>query len=522
MEIRDYEKILDAMQETGVYVIRESDHVILYFNRRVSQVAPKVRIGMPCQDVWEGYCDNCPLWTIGNRRENRTINYNPHLGGVVDITATRILWEDWIPAFAVTVTPHMESTGFPYRRVLRINLTQDRFAVAKAAPGEELLLGDTGVYSQWLEELARDKLIHPNDLDRLMAVARPEHLRQTLRPGIPVNCIYRRRWPEGFRWNLLEIVADAGYAPDNQRAVLCLKDVHDVLRQGLEREEITQRSQEIIRFLGKQSFGIYRVNLNTGTANLVRVDGQMREELSAVQVDWDEWARPRAEQRIHPDYQQEFIEKFSLEGLRIAQDAGEEKVELLCLWSTGADYRYISASARFGQERDGNRYAVIATQDVDERMRQELKNRQDLQDRARIIGSLIGMFVATYYIDLEKETFRVVSQLNRVGEVLGDEVNCTAALRVYAQNFVHPDDREEYLRVMSCDNWRKTLGWWNPYISFEYRKNPVGLPEEPGNVVWMRCTAVLAQSSPDGQPRAVVYVAQDVSESRQGGEQASS
>jgi len=503
------------MQEVGIYVVRESDRAILYFNRRMRQAAPQIRIGMACHQMWEGCCDNCPLNTIGDRTENRTINFNPGLGGVVDITATRTLWEGWVPAVVIVVTPHMESAGFPYRRVMRVDLTQDRYAVAKAAPGEELMPGNSGVYSEWLDTQAG--VIHPNDLERLMAFARLEHLRQTLQPGVPMNCIYRRRCPEGFRWNLLEIVTDAGYAPDNQRAVLCVKDVHDMLQQGLEREEITQRSQEIIRFLGEQSFGIYRVDLDTGSAGLVRVDGRMQEELSAEEVNWDNWFFPRAEQWVHPDYLRECVEKFSLEGLRNARQAGAEKSELLLQWSAGPDYRYLFASARFSQKTDGSWYAVIATQDVDERMRQELKDRQALQDRAHIISSLTSMFVATYYIDLEKDSFRVVNQLNRMGEVLGDEVNCAAALQVYAQNFVHPDDREEYLRIMNCDNWRQKLGWWNPYISYEYRKNLDGLPAEPEGEGWMRCTAVLAQSRPDGRPKAVVYVAQDVSGRRQCG-----
>ena len=40
------------MPETGVYVIREEDHGILYFNKRVQEVSPDVRLGMACHDVW--------------------------------------------------------------------------------------------------------------------------------------------------------------------------------------------------------------------------------------------------------------------------------------------------------------------------------------------------------------------------------------------------------------------------------------------------------------------------------------
>ena len=47
MESRDYEKILNAMPETGIYVIRESDRSVLYVNRRAREVCSNIRLGAP-------------------------------------------------------------------------------------------------------------------------------------------------------------------------------------------------------------------------------------------------------------------------------------------------------------------------------------------------------------------------------------------------------------------------------------------------------------------------------------------
>ena len=54
MESKDYERILDAMPETAVYVIRKDDHGILYYNRRVHAVSPEAQLGMACHEVWSG------------------------------------------------------------------------------------------------------------------------------------------------------------------------------------------------------------------------------------------------------------------------------------------------------------------------------------------------------------------------------------------------------------------------------------------------------------------------------------
>ena len=43
MESKDYEIILNSMPETGIYVIRQDNHSLLYFNKRVQTVSPETR-----------------------------------------------------------------------------------------------------------------------------------------------------------------------------------------------------------------------------------------------------------------------------------------------------------------------------------------------------------------------------------------------------------------------------------------------------------------------------------------------
>lgn len=132
------------------------------------------------------------------------------------------------------------------------------------------------------------------------------------------------------------------------------------------------------------------------------------------------------------------------------------------------------------------------------------------EELADIIGSLSRLFFSTYYINLEQDTYRAVTQLRRVGDVLGSVVNYTSALRIYAQYFVHPDDQAEYLRVMDMEHLRRELRWWQPYVAVEYRRPA----EEPGKWDWVRATAVLAHAGEGDLPLTAVYVAQDISGGR--------
>ncbi len=559
MESRDYEKILDAMQHTGVYVIKADSKEVLYCNKRMREAVPGMRLGMICGEAVGGACNNCPLLTIGDKAESRAISYNDAFGGVVDIAAARTMWEDRVPAFVISISPHQDAAGYAYRKILQADLLQDRF--------------------------------------------------RAVRPG------------------------------------------EDGVREGLVRDEVRARRKKIIRTLGEENFGVYLIDLESGFATLVRLDGVYQDEFSARSVEWDVWLEVRVRELIHPAYREGIFSRFSLKSLRRAAATGQKNQKYIYLWGKEGAYRYVSASARLGEERDGRSYAVLAAQDVDGRVRQELAHTQRdiqmaavlksryqimntvdlhtglcervfldkvgtnldsqsgdyeayihraaeefvhpedraeflrslsldhlrkraaeageyleevcryrlrgepvrwleqhviysrqkpslegeerltanilgrditrerereenssraLRDRTEIIRSMSGLFFSTYYVDLEEGTFRVVNQLGKVGEVLGGVVNYGAALEVYARNFIHPGDQKEYLRVMNLENWRETLRWWHPLVSMEYRKRA----EVPGekDCGWIRATAVLAQSTQEGMPQTVVYVAQDITE----------
>ena len=92
MDIKNYEKILDSIPETGIYVVREDNHEILYFNRRIQEMEPMVRRGMTCDGLWVHSCANCPLLTMGDKEENRAVSYNSPVGKAVDLVAKKIMW----------------------------------------------------------------------------------------------------------------------------------------------------------------------------------------------------------------------------------------------------------------------------------------------------------------------------------------------------------------------------------------------------------------------------------------------
>lgn len=220
---------------------------------------------------------------------------------------------------------------------------------------------------------------------------------------------------------------------------------------------------------------------------------------------------------VHREDAERFVSFTRLDQLRRA--AAGEKAERSLLYRRKAEegFRW-NLMEVIPDHHGGTRFLTLCIKDVDDLVRESAQREglaaRTLADRAYIISSLSSLFFSTYYVDLEKDTFRAVTQLSRVGDVLGDEVNFTAALAIYSSHFIHPEDREEYRKVMCLANLRESLRWWHPSVAFEYRR----LPEEPdggtGGCAWVRASAVLARTGEDDLPKTAVYVAQDITNGR--------
>ncbi|MCD7725645.1 MAG: response regulator [Clostridiales bacterium] len=647
MRTKEYEIMLNALQKTGVYVIREDNHQILYYNRRVQEVAPDIEKGMVCHELWKSNCANCPLLHIGDRQEARSVNYNDPFGKAVEIAATRILWEDTIPAFMIAVTSYTEGTNRIYHKVLRGNLSTDSFEMIKV--DEEDMReadGQSGSLSRWLERVVEKGTIYEEDIERYRRFIQIDRLKEELKNGAQnLNCIYRRRDGDRFKWHTLEIIPDYyAYTDENQIVMIYLKDVHDTFTSGLDREEINIRNQEIISSLGELNFAIYMVDLQSGGVHIVKATEKIKKNARTDIFLWDHVFAGKAIDYVAVEDRQEYMLRFSLDAMRQAWRDKEEKRTFTCRALLHGEWRYVLVSAYFKTNRKQGGYAILAFQDVDERTKKEMQrtrndrrmaaiiksrysilNTVDLEsgkceriylresssgrrlegdynyyilkalaesvaeaDKERfremfllenlrqkaetvqdykeelfqyrlkgasllwveehvlyirqgnktvvnilgrditseklaeehayrdsmekilIINSLSSMFFATYYMDLEHDSFRPVTQKAEVGSALGDERNSTQAFLLYAQNFVHPDDREEYLAHTANQNLLETLGREHPLSAFEYRM----MPDENNRRAWIRATIVLAETAVDGRPKRALYVAQDVTESK--------
>lgn len=263
---------------------------------------------------------------------------------------------------------------------------------------------------------------------------------------------------------------------------------------------------------------ILQVDLESDSCTVLKSDPEgWQPGEGSLSLQMERFARGGA---IHPEDVERFVDFTRPAQLCRMPAPGQDALSLIYRRRVEGGYRW-NLMEVVPDRVEKMRYAILCVKDIHdvlqegfereglgERSRELLRN---LEDRDYIISSLSSLFFSTYYVDLAQDSFRAVTQLRGVREVLGSEVSCSGALRLYANHFVHPEDREDYLRVMNVRNLRENLRWWQPCVAMEYRKLSEDPAVGPDVYSWVRATAVLARTGQDDMPETAVYVAQDIS-----------
>lgn len=273
--------------------------------------------------------------------------------------------------------------------------------------------------------------------------------------------------------------------------------------------------ETILMSIEEQSYGIYVINLEDATFNPVRASEQVKDAIAAGCDTWPKVVDYIKALCFHPDDRDEFHSKFTFEALQEACSHGLAREGMTARRLFGDEYRYVSITAYILQANSGRRYAIVTMQDIDESVRREQETSQTVLDRASMIRSLASLYYAVYYIDLENCEFSPVRQLDEVGRLFGDGTNYIEGAKAYMESFIHPDDRDEYLEKMGYERLVNTLSKEHPFASVEYRRIRY---MEDGSYVpdgWVRASVVLAGTLANGKPKAAMYVAQEITESKE-------
>lgn len=319
------------------------------------------------------------------------------------------------------------------------------------------------------------------------------------------------RGEEDHEYRYMAIIA---YFGENHGAkhytILALQNVDKRIRQE---HTLSLRDMQLAAILKSRYSVMTTVYLENGQCERIWINEKTNIQ-KVLTGSYHQYFQKAIESTVYAEDIEAFRKVMSPEHLYQKAASTRDYFEEICQYRiSGNSLQWIEQHVIYA--RQGKRMSVnILGRDITREKIQEELRRKGEQEQADIISTLGGMFFATYYADLEQDTFRSVTQLQEVEKTLDGKMDYATGLRTYAEKFVHPDDREEYLDVLSAGNLRRTLSKKQPYVTLAYRKLPENENIRPGEYGWIRSTAVMSQTDEDGKARSIVYAAQDVTESK--------
>ncbi|WP_195376585.1 ATP-binding protein [Anaerotruncus rubiinfantis] len=352
MSAENLKNLLDALADISVYVIEESTHKLLYFNRRCQDTGRgKAALGTKCHEVWPEVCANCPLNLLGDKQSGRLVCYDPLLRATVDVTANRIFWDGQIPAVVVTASPHKldfeEEQGLQkieqmyakslvtvFGECIIANLTADYYVNCQ----KDSLWTDIPEQGNFEMENCKyaKKVLHPDDLEAFNHHFSRQAMLRLFGEGKKQISKRLRRLTSDGTYHMVDFHAAKIQALGDAECwcVLVFRDVQDefLLEQ--------QRNVEISQLATAAKIAyqmLIAVNLTQNTYHMLEYE-RFPVKKPGDAGSFDDLIEAELA-TVHPDHRPEFIGKFS-RGALTAAFSGGERIVTMKVPHLGADGIY--------------------------------------------------------------------------------------------------------------------------------------------------------------------------------------
>jgi len=119
-----------------------------------------------------------------------------------------------------------------YTKILRINLTDDSYQIVNMDASERATeKGFAENLSEWLSRFAKSGQVHPDDMEGYLRMTDLQFLKKHFADRrAPLQIFYRRKYEDGFKMAMMEIIAADDYSDENQSLFLYVRDGSFVTR----------------------------------------------------------------------------------------------------------------------------------------------------------------------------------------------------------------------------------------------------------------------------------------------------
>ncbi|MCH1981604.1 ATP-binding protein [Ruminococcus sp. OA3] len=324
-------KILDSLDDTGVYVIKKENRTLLYYNQTVKNLRPDIVLGMTCRQVFPDGDEYCPC---------RIIRYSEIMGQMVTISVREIQWDDEIPACMITLNPHtwgneekqgieqiekmyMQSLVTVFGECIIANLTKDFYVNCQ----KDMLWTDIPERGQFGIENKNysAKTIHPDDWQDFDDHFSRDAMLRIFGEGRRRIIRRLRRLMDDGVYHMVEFMAVRidQLANNECWCVLVFRDIQEEYQQEVEKNTEISQLATAARLAFQM---LISANLTKNTYHMLEYD-EFSVKKAAPSGNFDELMEVEVS-TLDPDFREEFRRKFSRDALLKAFAQGQNSVTM--------------------------------------------------------------------------------------------------------------------------------------------------------------------------------------------------
>ncbi len=389
-----------------------------------------------------------------------------------------------------TMVDALSTLSAIYHKILKINLTTDRFQVIKVSEYErERFANRLERISDWWSEFVQSGHVHEEDMNAYREFTDVERLRRVFRED-SVNaqsCRYRRLVGDNYRWAQMELMPSIEYEDSNQVLILYIKDVHDeylkelrnrqALLDGYHRDALTRlfnrhKYNEDLKDLSKGDKehltclyidvnGLHELNNHLGHDKgddmLCSVADTLKRffpEESVYRIGGDEFVM------LSTKLSKETVEHIVVEVRReLLKDNYEISVGVENGYRELSAYKIVGA-AELAMRKDKERYYRENGRDRRRRvLNEELEKTLEAKKYAeRFLDVISDKYAGVYFVDLKKDTLQHIYIPEYFLELLEEaDYAYSRAMRLYIEKYVEKKYQPRLMAVIDYDALTKRL-----------------------------------------------------------------
>ena len=376
--------ILNGIHGIYIYVVDENRN-ILYYNDNAAQSYPELKHGTKCFNVFKNRsqpCANCPEKILKEKGQFSTVLFDTLFGPCMNVSASRVLWENREWAYIVLFSEHTASPEEQEQQrkkttyIAALCNTCDHIVDIDLKTGKAEILANSeklnnydmpafASYQQSLELVCRNHIkdvYQQTFLDKFSLSAMTGAFAEG---AANISLEYElERGSDVPVWK--ERTAFLHKLEDGAEHILFY--VRDITEKKLEEERREEEENNFILALQSNYSEIFHIDLDKGLISPLYYN---RDQIPiSDSMDYMDYVHQRGMTRLHPDYIQTTFDFYELNRVRKLCEAGEaSELEYLKRQVEGGGYQWVVATIR-PVEGNGHR-ALLLLRDVSDLKKME-------------------------------------------------------------------------------------------------------------------------------------------------------